>query len=67
MVIFRSRDDVGLGLVHVKYKAMAEFIRSFLETSLVQTFHQKTLSMQLNSDGMYFYKEISQTLASLPT
>ena len=67
MVLYRSTDDGGLGLVHVKYKAMAEFIRSFLETSLVQTFHQKTLSMQLNSEGMYFYKEISQTLASLPT
>ena len=34
MVLHRNRCSGGLGLFNIKYKAMAEFIRSFLETAI---------------------------------
>ena len=42
MVLYRSRDSGGFGLINVKFKAMAEFIRSFLETAIVPKFHQNS-------------------------
>ena len=42
MVLYRSRDNGGLGLTHAKYKATAELIRSFLETALVKSFIQNS-------------------------
>ena len=37
-VIYRPRKFGGLGLLNIKYKAMAELIRSFLETSIHPVF-----------------------------
>ena len=42
MVLHRLRDTGGLGLTHVKYKATAELIRSFLETGLARNFRQNS-------------------------
>ena len=42
IILYRSRAHGGLGLTHVKWKATAELIRSFLETALIKNF-------QLNS------------------
>ena len=38
IVLYRSRASGGLGLNNVKYKAMAELIRSFLETAINPAF-----------------------------
>ena len=37
-VLHRSRETGGLGIINVKYKAMSELIRSFLETSINPAF-----------------------------
>merc|ERR1711954_341392 len=36
--LYRSRNDGGLGLHHIKWKSMAIFIRSFLETATNSNF-----------------------------
>ena len=50
LLLYRTRSDDGLGLVHVKWKATAEFIRSFLETALIKTL-SKTAFTWIFSDG----------------
>lgn len=42
IVKYRPRDGGGLGMTHVKYKATAELIRSFLETALISKFMQNS-------------------------
>ena len=39
-IVTRPRESGGLGMTHVKYKATAELIRSFLETALISKFKQ---------------------------
>ena len=34
IVLFKRRSEGGLGLIHVKYRAMAELIKSFIDTAI---------------------------------
>ena len=47
MILCRSRENGGLGLTHVKWKATAELIRSFLETALIQKFQLNSFHVAL--------------------
>ena len=42
-VLYRPRSAGGLGLHHPKYKALAELIRSFMETALHPSFCKKSI------------------------
>ena len=47
ILLYRNRKEGGLGLIHVKWKAMAELIRSFLETALIKNFQNNSFHMAL--------------------
>ena len=40
LVLFKKRQDGGLNLVHVKYRAMAELIKTFLDTAINPNFRR---------------------------
>ena len=40
IVLYRGRNEGGLNLVNIKYRAMAELIKSFLDTSINPTFRR---------------------------
>ena len=47
IILYRSRAHGGLGLTHVKWKATAELIRSFLETALIKNFQLNSFHVAL--------------------
>ena len=47
ILLYRNRKEGGLGLIHIKWKATAELIRSFLETALIKNFRKNSFHMAL--------------------
>lgn len=57
-VLYRPRNKGGLGLINVKYKALAELTRSFLETALNMSFKRNILHSALYQWNVLLNHEI---------
>ena len=40
LVLFKSRQRGGLNLIHIKYRAMAELIKTFIDTAINPNFRR---------------------------
>ena len=58
IIQYRPRKSGGLGMIHVKYKATAELIRSFIETALDQRFKQNLFHFSIYQWNILYNRDI---------